>query len=143
MSTEIWIAIIGVVGISISAYFSLRGLKATLKNNLDMAILQLKEGQRSIQDQAVETHKLVNSRMTELLELTRKAAEAKGKEEGKAEGNGTTTTAAIDSIKDEQKEVMLKQNEVMAEQKVIIEEQKEVLPLAGGNKSDQNIANEK
>lgn len=83
MSEAIWVAIIGVVGLTITGFFALKSLKANLKNNLDLAILQLKQGQEKIETQAVQTHKLVNSRMDELLELTRKAAKAEGKKEEK------------------------------------------------------------
>lgn len=78
MSEGVWIAIIGVAGLVITGFFAFKSLKATLKNNLDLAILQL-------QNQQKETHDLVNSRMTELLELTRKASEAKGKLDAETE----------------------------------------------------------
>lgn len=84
MSEGVWIAIIGIVGLFVTGLFALKSLKATLKNNLDIAILQL-------QNQQKQTHDLVNSRMSELLELTRKSSELKGNIEGR------------DALKEEQK----------------------------------------
>lgn len=86
MTEGIWIALIGVVGLFITAFFTFKSLKATLKNTMDLALLQLKKEQEASEKRITEkqevTHKLVNSRMTELLEETRKSSTAEGKAEG-------------------------------------------------------------
>jgi len=85
MTEGIWMAIIGLGGTLIAGFFAFKSLKATLKNNLDLAVLQLQNEQK-------KTHELVNSRMTELLELTRKSSEAIGEKKG-AENNQAATDA--------------------------------------------------
>lgn len=82
MSEGVIIAIIGLAGLIIGGWFAFKSLKATLKNNLDLAMVQIKDKQE-------ETHKLVNSRMTELLELTKKSSKAEGMKEEKDNPTGS------------------------------------------------------
>lgn len=69
MSESVIIAIVG-------GFISIILLWMQNKQAVKLALLQTSQA---------ETHKLINSRMTELLELTRKQSKAEGKLEGKAE----------------------------------------------------------
>ena len=77
------IALIGVLGTTILGVLTLKGQKAQLQTSIELALIQAK--QTILEEKQGETHKLINSRMTELLELTRTQSKAEGKLEGKAE----------------------------------------------------------
>lgn len=90
MDAGIVIAIIsGVVTIILAAitYFSLR---ATLRNNKDLALIAA--GQIKTNETMEKYHKEVNSKMTELLKVTGESEKAKGVKEGK-ETNQAETNA--------------------------------------------------
>lgn len=81
MDTGIVIAIIGLAGAFIASVFAYKSLKASLKNNIDLALIAA--GQRETNRVVEEYHKEVNSKMTLLLETTGKAKKAEGLKEGR------------------------------------------------------------
>lgn len=94
MSELVIVNALSLVGTLVAVWFTFKSLKATLKNNLDLAILQLKEKQK-------ETHDLVNSRMSELLELTKTAWLAKGIKQEKdspTTGNGGSAIPNAETV---------------------------------------------
>ena len=90
MSEGVIIALIGLVGAIIAGIFAYISLKATLKNNRDLALIAA--GQVKTNETMEKYHKEVNSKMTELLQVTGEAEKAKGVKEGR-ESNQAETDA--------------------------------------------------